>query len=102
MNKEQEKNTMKEVFWEQFPEGTEQFAFSVEENIMDVVYEKDKDDAPFLEILSAIGIAVGHILQTSCRVYSYVGEEQIKELLYDALKKSFDYYKNNSTLPNRD
>lgn len=33
MKKEQEKDTKKEVFWEQFPKGTEWFAFTVEERI---------------------------------------------------------------------
>ena len=94
---EKDINKKKNVFWEQFPKGTEQFAFSIEESIMDTMYEAEKELNPLVEILSAIGIAVGHILQTSCQLHDYDGEKQIKSLLYDALQKSYDFYKTNLT-----
>lgn len=50
-------------------------------------------------LFGALGIAVGHYLQMSCQYFDYFGEEQIKGILYDALKKSFDYYKKNPVLP---
>ena len=97
METKQEKNKTKELFWEQFPDGTKEFASLVEEHIIQAMYEKDKEDAPLIEIHSAFGITIGHILQTTCQLYDYDGEEQIKGLLYGALKKSFEYYKKNPT-----
>lgn len=99
METEQEKDKMKELFWEQFPDGTEEFAYIVEEYILQAMCEKGKEEIPLVEMHSAVGIAVGHLLQTTCQYYGYVGEKQIKDLLYGALKKSFDYYKKNPTLP---
>ena len=100
MNKKQEQNMTEELFWQQFPEGAKQFAFSLENNILQAMCEMGKEKIHLVKLKSAIGIAVGHILQGICSIYDYVGEEQIKDILYDAFKKSYDYYKKNPTCLN--
>ena len=95
MNKKQEIDMMEALFWQQFPEGTKEAAFSVEKYILQAIWEKGK--VPLVKLYSSIGIAVGHILQGTCSIYEYVGEDQIKGILYDAFKKSYDYYKKNPT-----
>lgn len=87
---------MEALFWQQFPEGTKEASFSVEKYILQALLEKGKK-IPLVKLYSSIGIAVGHILQGTCKIYDYVGEEQIKSILYDAIKKSYDYYKKNPT-----
>jgi len=92
-----EKNTEKE-FWKQFPEETRQFAYTMEEHILQAMCETKKGEKlPLIELFSALGIAAGHFLQISCQYYGYTIENEVKTMLYDALKKSYDYYKKNPT-----
>lgn len=93
-----EKNTTTREFWKQFPRGTEQFAFTMEKRILQAMYDiKKGEQLPLDELFSAIGIATGHFLQISCQYYGYTVEDEVKAMLYDALKKSYDYYKKNPT-----
>ena len=88
---------MEALFWQQFPEGTKEATFSVERYILQAIWEKGKEKVPLVKFYSSIGIAVGHISQVCCNIYDYVEEEQIKGILYDAFKKSYEYYKKNPT-----
>ena len=97
MNKKQEIEMMEALFWQQFPEGTKESTLSVERNVLQALWGKGKEKVPLVKFYSSIGIAVGHILQVTCNIYDYVDEEQIKGILYDALNKSYDYYKKNPT-----
>ena len=42
MNKKQEQNMTEELFWQQFPEGTEEFAFSLVEHFKQAMDETGK------------------------------------------------------------
>ncbi len=96
---EKEKETMRKIFWEQFPESTEQFAFSIEEHLLQAMAETGKEEITPLELHNAIGIAIGHLLQVTCQIHGYVCEKEIKDLLYGALKKAYEHYKKNPTWP---
>lgn len=102
MNKKQEKEMAESLFWQQFPKGTEEFAFSLEEFILQAMYETGKETITLMELHNALGIAVGHLLQVTCQIYGYVCEKETKALLYDALNKSYDYYKKNPTWPDEE
>lgn len=93
MNKENEE--MIKNFWDQFPKGTEEHASAVEKYILQTMWEKGMERIPLVESLCAIGIGVGKLLQIFCQQQGYVGEEKIKAILYNSLKMSFDYYKEN-------
>ena len=102
MNKKQEQNMTEELFWQQFPEGTEEFAFSIVEHFKQAMDETGKKGLTIGELNGALGVAVGYILQTICQLNGcYKGEKDIKGILYDALKKSYDYFKQNPTVPDR-
>ena len=91
-----------ELFWQQFPEGTEEFAFSLVEHFKQAMDETGKKGLTIGELNGALGVAVGYILQTICQLNGcYKGEKDIKGILYDALKKSYDYFKQNPTVPDR-
>ena len=51
------------------------------------------------ELHGAIGIAVGYLLQMTCQLNNYVGEQDIKDILYDAINKSYDFFKKNPLNP---
>lgn len=82
------------LFWQQFPKGTEDFAFSIVEHFTQAMDETEKKEPTMGEVFSAIGIAVGFILQTACKLKCYDEEKDIKGILYDALKKSYNYFRN--------
>ena len=63
--------------------------------ILQTMWEKGMARIPLVESLCAIGIGVGKLLQIFCQQQGYVGEEKIKAILYNSLKMSFDYYKEN-------
>ncbi len=100
MNKKQEKEMTKTLFWQQFPKGTEEFAFSIVEHFMQAMDETGRKELTIGELHGALGVAVGHILQATCQLNDcYKGEENIRGILYDAIKKSYDYFKQNPTYP---
>ena len=68
MNKKQEQNMTEELFWQQFPEGTEEFAFSIVEHFKQAMDETEKKGLTIGELNGALGVAVGYILQTICQL----------------------------------
>lgn len=99
MKETKEKEKMRRIFWEQFPEGTERFAYSIEERLLQAMVETGKEEITLLELYNAIGIAVGHLLQVTCQIHGYMCEKEIKDLLYSSLKKAYEHYKKYPTCP---
>lgn len=99
MKETKEKEKMRRIFWEQFPKGTEQFAFDIEEHILQAMYGTGKKEISFMELHNAIGVAVGHFLQVACQIQGYICEKELKALLNNAIKKSFEHYKDYPTWP---
>lgn len=50
------------LFWQQFPEGTKDFAFSIAEIFTHAMHETEKEEYILEEIFGALGVAVGFIL----------------------------------------
>ena len=61
--------------------------------------ETGKEIITMGELHGAIGIAVGYLLQMTCQLNNYVGEQDIKDILYDAINKSYDFFKKNPLNP---
>ncbi len=99
MNKKQEKEMAKMLFWQQFPEDTDELASTIVEYIAQAMDEIGKEIITMGELHGAIGIAVGYLLQMTCQLNNYVGEQDIKDILYDAINKSYDFFKKNPLNP---
>ena len=99
MEKLQDKDPMKDALWEKIPEGIKQFTFSIEKGILFAYKEANNGNVSFVDLVGAIGIAAGHYLQCACLWYGYLEDEKVKAILYDNIKKSFEYYKKHPKWP---